>query len=291
MTQAHDRPGVEHRPDTDLTPVNPLAALAERRLLDGRRTRVDGHSIFARIGRTEPSSAAPAVIFVPGLMVAGAFLRPAMLRLAEDYHVAAPDLPGFGASDKPDRTLTIPELADALGGWLDAQGYERAVLVGCSLGTQIVAELAAKRPEPVAGVVLLGPVMDPAARSTPKALLRWSLELPLELSQMPVMARDYARGGMGRAISTFREMLHFPIEERLPEITAPTLVLRGGWDAIVSDGWAREATAMLPDGRYRVLPRRGHSANYTAPDDFATAVRGFLRVSVGRESPANASER
>lgn len=199
-----------------------------------------------------------------------------MLRLAPDRPVAAPDLPGFGASDKPDHALTVPELADALGAWLDGEGYESAVLIGCSFGTQIVAELAARRPDPVAATVLLAPVMDPDARSIPKALLRWSMELPHEVHQMPITVRDFARGGLPRAVETFRMMLDFPIEERVRQMPMPTLVLRGERDRIVGEDWARRVADLLPDGRYGVLPGARHAANYSSPDEFAAAVRRFL---------------
>jgi 2-hydroxy-6-oxonona-2,4-dienedioate hydrolase len=265
---------------SDEAPSPPRTDHAPGARIEGRRTIVEGRSMFARVNRRPIDPSVPPIVLVHGLMVAGTSLRPLMRRLAPDWHVAAPDLPGFGASDKPDESLDITQLAQALGAWMDASGYDRVVLVGTSLGTQIAAEYAAARPDRIAGLVLIGPVMDPAARSVPRSMMRWLLELPQELSQLPIMVRDYVRGGLRRADATFRMMLDFRIEERLRSLTMPVLVLRGGWDPIVPDDWARSATALLADGRYRSLPRQAHAAAYTAPDDVADAIDTFMRVAV-----------
>jgi 2-hydroxy-6-oxonona-2,4-dienedioate hydrolase len=253
--------------------------------LVGRRTIVDDVAIFAlqsadasRALQSADASrpdAAP-LVFVHGLMVASDFLRPTLVRMARDHPVAAPDLPGFGRSDKPREALGIPALATALGGWVAAQGYSRVTLVGCSLGTQVAVELAAQRPALVERLALVGPVMAPRLRSAPRALARWQLQLPMELTQMPITVRDFVRGGLGRAIATFDAMLAYPIEDRLPALSMPTLVVRGGLDPIVPQDWAAEVAAALPDGRLRVLSGHGHSVNFTAPDPLAEALRGFL---------------
>jgi pimeloyl-ACP methyl ester carboxylesterase len=63
-------------------------------------------------------------------------------RLAPAFRVWAPDLPGFGDSDRPRRALDLAELADALAGWMDAVDLPRAALLGNSLGCQVIGHLA-----------------------------------------------------------------------------------------------------------------------------------------------------
>jgi 2-hydroxy-6-oxonona-2,4-dienedioate hydrolase len=245
-------------------------------LLMGTRTPVGDWSLYARVSRRPPAGDTLPVVFAHGLMVSSAALRPTLVRLAEDRHVGAPDLPGFGRSDKPPTALPISALAEALGGWLDARGYDRVALVGCSLGTQIVASYAAEHPERVGRVVLQGPVTDPRARSLRKIAMRGQLELPLEIPQLPVMVRDYIRGGPRRFVETLRLALSFPMEAYLPRLTMPTLVLRGEWDPIAPRDYCEDLARQLPDGRVEDVPMTGHAAYHTAPGRMTDALRRFL---------------
>ena len=81
--------------------------------------------------------------------------------LAPSYRVLAPDLPGFGDSEKPPHVLDLAGLTDYLVAWTRACGLERAVFLGNSVGCQLVARLAVRHPDLVERVVLQGPTMDP----------------------------------------------------------------------------------------------------------------------------------
>ncbi|MGH9151732.1 MAG: alpha/beta fold hydrolase [Acidimicrobiales bacterium] len=78
-------------------------------------------------------------------------------RLAERHRVAVPDLLGFGSSTRPTaaRQLHAEGQADALGDALDALGIDRMVLVGHDFGGPVAVTCASRRPERVAGLVLL----------------------------------------------------------------------------------------------------------------------------------------
>ena len=56
----------------------------------------------------------------------------------------------------------------------------------------------------------------------------------------------------------------------------PALVVHGSRDRISPLGWAEEVAHLLPDGRLVVLPGAAHAANFSAPAEFARAVRSFL---------------
>jgi pimeloyl-ACP methyl ester carboxylesterase len=202
---------------------------------------------------------------------------PTAERLAPFYHVFAPDLPGFGKSGKPSRVLSVPELADALAAWMDAVGLRRAVLVGNSLGCQVLVDLAVRYPDLVACAVLAGPTMDPGARNAPEQIGRWLFDWTLERPSLALAhLRDYYQAGLSRALQTFRYALKDRIEEKLPYLDAPTLVVRGGRDAIVPQKWTEEAVRLLPWGQLVVIPGGPHVVNYTTPLEFVRVIRGFL---------------
>jgi pimeloyl-ACP methyl ester carboxylesterase len=75
------------------------------------------------------------------------------------------DLPGFGLSDEPGRVLNVAEHAGHLADWLEATGLPPVVLLGNSLGCRVAVDLAVRHPDRVRGLILVGPTIDPAART------------------------------------------------------------------------------------------------------------------------------
>jgi len=215
---------------------------------------------------------------VHGQVISSLYMAPTARRLAPYFPVLAPDLPGFGRSGKPRWVLSVPELADALGAWMDVVGLRSAALVANSLGCQIVVDLAARRPELACALVLAGPTIDRYARNAATQAARWLRDVPLERpSLMLAHLRDFALAGMGRSLGTFRCALDDRIEDKLPRVTAPTLVVRGEYDPIVPQRWAEEVAALLPNGRLAVIRRGAHCVNYSTPGAFARLVRAFVR--------------
>jgi pimeloyl-ACP methyl ester carboxylesterase len=233
--------------------------------------------MHARVSVGPVPADAPTVVLVHGLVVSSRYMVPTAERLAPHARVWAPDLPGYGKSDRPERMLDVPELADALEAWMRAVGLGRVSLVANSFGCQVVADLAARYPERVERVVLLGPTVDPRARSLPRIGGRWLLNVPLEpLSLDLVAARDFLDMGPRRMIDTLRLMLRDRIEAKLPLVRAPTLVVRGSRDSTVPQRWAEEVTRLLPRGRLATIRGAPHTVNYNSPGAVARLVLAFL---------------
>lgn len=226
------------------------------------------------------------VVLVHGLGVSSRYLVPAAEHLAPYYRTYAPDLPGFGKSDKPRRVLTIGELAEALAAWMDEAGLERVVLLGNSLGCQIIAEIGLRYAERIACAVFVGPTADPQGRTPFTHVVRLLRDVPREPPILiPLQAYDYAIAGIRRAARTFGFMLRHRMEEVLPQLEVPTLVVRGARDPIVPQRWAEEATRLLPRGRLVVIPGQAHCAPYGAPMELTKLVRLFVDDDWGGASP------
>jgi 2-hydroxy-6-oxonona-2,4-dienedioate hydrolase len=237
---------------------------------------VNGFSIHARAQVNASSSANP-VVLVHGIGVSSRYMLPTATGLRDRFSVYAPDLPGFGLSTKPKETLDVSALADALAAWMEATRIPPAALVGNSFGCQVVAQAAACHPQRARSAVLIGPTVDPVARAAARQVARWILNAPPEpLSLAPVILRDYRDAGLRRVIETFREALTGRIEEKLPQIRIPTLVMRGAEDAIVPQRWAEEATDLLPLGRLAVIAGAAHTVNYSAPRDYLDQLAEFI---------------
>jgi 2-hydroxy-6-oxonona-2,4-dienedioate hydrolase len=244
--------------------------------LKGRRDVVRGLPMFSRYSVSPVPDGRMPLVLLHGLVISSSFLRDAARLLGVDHPTYAPDLPGYGHSTKPPRTYGIEEQADLLGAWMDTVGIERAALAGSSMGTQFATALAAQRPELVERLVLLGPTMDPSARSRPVAMLRWLAESPHEIPMLPIAVRDYIKAGMSRARETFEIALADRMEDRLPQLDVPALVIRGEKDRIVSQEWAAEVARLLPQGRLEVVEGGFHALNFSSPERFAAIVRSFL---------------
>ncbi len=250
-----------------------------RRALVSRWTSLTGWRLHARVSTLPVPADAPVVVLVHGLLVSSRYMVPTAERLAPYCRVHAPDLPGYGKSTKPAHVLTVPELADSLAGYVQANELGRVTLLGNSFGCQIAADCAARYPALVERLVLVGPTTDPRQRSL-KQVATWLAIVPLEpLSLFLVVARDLLDVGPRRTLLLFQHMLQDRIEDKLPGIAAPTLVVRGSRDTTVPQDWAETVTRLLPRARLVVVPDRPHTLNYDAPDALERIVRPFLLAS------------
>lgn len=258
--------------------------------LETERVTTAHGAVFARVSRHAAPAYPLPLVLVHGFVVSSAYMVPAARWLARDFTVYAPDLPGFGESDDPAEVLDVAGLADALAAWMDAAGVPRAVLLGNSLGCQIVADLALRHPERAERLVLVGPTIDPAHRTRTEQVFRLMVDVFREKPSLwAVHLGDWPDAGLRRAWQTFEHMMADRIEEKLPRLRQPTLVVRGAHDPIVPEAWAERVAALLPDARLRVIPGAAHAVNYDAPLELARVVRGFLRAPAGAVDAVDAA--
>lgn len=246
-------------------------------------TTVDGLSIHARVSAEPLPPDATVVILVHGLVVSSRHMIPLAELLAPYYRVYAPDLPGYGESDKPDRVLNLSEIADALCRWMDAVGIDRATMLGNSLGCQKIVEFAVRHPDRIERAVLQAPTIDRHARNFPEQFLRFLSDSPNERPSLGlIQAYDYWLAGLPRIIRTIQIALEDPIESKLPLVRVPTLVVRGTLDPLVPQQWAEEVVNLLPNGKLIVIPGAGHALNYSAPLELSRVTRAFINSTQGQ---------
>ena len=239
-------------------------------------TVVDGVEMHARVSASPGGHGWP-IVLVHGLAVSHRYLMPTAVLLARHRLVGVPDLPGFGLSGKPGVVLGTRRLADALGVWLQATGMAPAVLLGNSYGCQVIVDLVTRHPEAAAAVVLSGPTVDPQARTVTRQVLRWLRDaLHEDPLQAPILLRDVRDAGASRVIATLRHAVRDRIDQKLPSVSVPALVLRGGIEPIVPARWADEAARLLPRGQVATVPGSPHNSVYVAAGALTAAVEAFL---------------
>ncbi|MFP4890187.1 alpha/beta fold hydrolase [Paraburkholderia sp. EG304] len=258
----------------------------------GRWVQAGPYRMFARTASptdataTNTLAARPPVILVHGLVVSSRYMEPLALALARWFPVFAPDLPGFGESALRGRWLDLPGLANALHLWLVATGLRPAILVGNSFGCQILTELTARHPGDVRALVLQGPTADRGARHLPVQMWRALVNGRRERPHSPAApARiDYAKAGLLRALATMRIMIRDRIENRLPLVRAPVLVVCGSRDPVSPREWAIEVTARLRAAQLIIIDGGTHTLNYVYPHSLALAIRQFVDTLPGEPS-------
>ena len=217
------------------------------------------------------------VVLVHGYGVSGRYMLPLARRLADSCTVFVPDLPGHGRSDVPGEPMGIGALAETVQAWLDVVGLERAAFVGSSMGCQVVTELARRQPQRVGPIVLLGPTVDPSRRTARRQIfgaLRDASREPALL--VALTGREWASRNLGQLRALARAVLADRIEERLPAIEQPTLVVHAEQDGLVSRAWAEKVAELLPDGRFVTIPGEAHAVPFSQPGLLAGIINGLL---------------
>jgi pimeloyl-ACP methyl ester carboxylesterase len=246
----------------------------------------------------------PLVVMVPGMGDLRSAYRHLAPALAEaGYAAATMDLRGHGDSDATfdqyddvAAGTDVLALVEALGG--------PAVLVGNSMGAGAVAWAAAERPDLVAGLVLVGPFVRETEVGALKALLFrvsmarpwaarvWDAYYPSLAPGLPAeelathradIRASMRRPGHAAAFARTTRTSHAPVEARLGEVRAPTLVVMGERDPDFPDP-AVEANeiARRVSGRVLMVPGAGHYPQAEAPSVVTPAMLAFLAETTDR---------
>jgi pimeloyl-ACP methyl ester carboxylesterase len=227
----------------------------------------------------------------------GLFARePLLERLAERFHVFAPEWPGYGEEAHEER---IEDMLDfALHGWDVAAALDLElplVLAGHSMGGMIAAEMACLAPQSVEKLVLIdaaGLWLDESP--IPDLFATLPFELPGLLFHDPAEGVKLLSGGVdfndraalqafmvknARRLGTAGKIL-FPIPDRrlskrLYRQTAATLVAWGREDRFIPPLYAERFVELLPDAQLAWIDAAGHMAPYEQPDALAAALAEF----------------
>jgi pimeloyl-ACP methyl ester carboxylesterase len=238
-----------------------------------RRERLTDNGLLLRVRRL---GAGDTVLLVHGLGVSSTYFGPLARLLAREMRVVAPDLPGWGGSDRPAIPLDVKSAACVLGTFIGAEGVAPPAVVANSFGCQVAVELAFRRPELVGALVLISPTVDPRFRSSwrqAQTLVHDSLREPPSL--WPILARDYLTMGPRQLVAVSAAALRDRPESKLPRIDMPVLVIRGERDAITTRAWAARC-ALLARGTFASIPAAAHAPHFSHPTETAQLVSSFV---------------
>jgi pimeloyl-ACP methyl ester carboxylesterase len=276
-----------------------------------RTIKVNGSEVFYREGG---DSSGATLLLLHGFPSSSAQYEQLMQRLADSFHVIAPDYPGFGQSSALSGTTTFDRLADVIEGFTEAVGLERFSLYMFDFGSPVGFRIATRHPERVEGLVLqngnayragLGPGMQALEpywkdRTAHEPAIRGFLTLEATRSQYldgvpdptsvnpdlwELDQRYLELPGRDRVMLDLlydyqNNVTSYPAwHEYLRNYTPPALLPWGRNDAFFPPEGARAYLEDLPDAKLHLLDT-GHFATATHSVEIAELISGFLQSHV-----------
>lgn len=232
----------------------------------------------------------PPLLFLHGVRLSGAMWEPQRRKLAGEFTVLTPDLPGHRTLRR--ERFTFDAAVGAARRALDEAEAGGCVVVGLSLGGYVAMEMLRVCPERLRGAVLSGCTREPTgvsarvhdlvawlSRGWPERLFEYANAWFFRAFYPQATADAIVAGGfyprtLPAAAAALRGRRFLPAVAGFP---GPLLMLNGRWDFVFRRDEARFVGAAR-QGRLTVLPRAGHLANLDRPAAFSQAVEEFARA-------------
>jgi pimeloyl-ACP methyl ester carboxylesterase len=211
--------------------------------------------------------------------------------LAERFFVLAPDHPGFGESERPAWLDGIDDMVLHYLDLIDQLDIDRISIVGTSLGGWIAAAFAIAHPERIERLVLAAPAgikVDGVPRydlfANPyEEVLQHVFHDPSRIPQLlpteygpDVIVRGYRELAMLARLAWNPYFYDPKLQQRLPRVRIPTLVVWGENDTFLPPAYADAFVALLPNGTLKLLPQCGHLIPLEQGPTFASLAIDFL---------------
>jgi pimeloyl-ACP methyl ester carboxylesterase len=250
-----------------------------------RNLRANGLDFNVRdIGSTEP-----ALVFIHYWGGTGRTWDLVAKPLSESHRCIAPDLRGWGASDKKAGSYDLHTQADDIAGIIQALGLSQYILVGQSMGGKIAQILGARRPTGLKGLVLVAPA-PPTPIGAPKeqrdamlnsyqsaagvdVALSIISHRPLSPELRQQVTEDTLGGAPAAKSAWTQEGMTLDITGLVGNINVPTTVIVGGADKVETEPLLRKELASRIGGtEFIILPGVGHLSPLEAPAELAAAI-------------------
>jgi pimeloyl-ACP methyl ester carboxylesterase len=207
--------------------------------------------------------------------------------------VLAPAHPGFGDSPRPADFDTVYDLVHLYLDLLESLPQEKITLLGFSFGGWLAAEIAAACSHRIERLILVDPLGIKLGGREARDILDVFNVHPdrvrdAEWHDPARFAPDfnaitdaalvrYARGREALCLYGFQPYMYNPQLKRwLTRIAAPTLVLWGASDRIVTTEYGRDYAALIPGARFVVIDGAGHHPEIEQPEAFVDHVTNFI---------------
>jgi pimeloyl-ACP methyl ester carboxylesterase len=263
-------------------------------LRNSRLKLSQGQIFWREIGQGE------ALVFLHGSWSDSSQWVPVLEQLGTEYHCFAPDLLGFGDSERPAVHYSIELEVETLAEYLESLRLRQVYLVGHSLGAWVATSYALKYSDQVRGLVLLAPEgiqVQKLGRRWWGA--QWLMARPpllfwLLRSLRPIAPLLGLQKRVQRALERRQDLLQSPVacqllfqrrraeiqaeqlQERLDWLKVPVAVLQSEQDSFAAKLLSQTYTELTPAATWRIVPQGGVELPLTAPGAVAQEIREFV---------------
>jgi pimeloyl-ACP methyl ester carboxylesterase len=256
------------------------------------KMNVNGAEVFAATGGKEFDALKPAVVFIHGAgFDHSTWALYTRWHAHNGFSVLAPDLPGHGLSGG-EPLKSVSEMADWVIALLDAAGAKSARLVGHSLGSLIALEAAARHPERITSLGLIGTA---TAMPVSEALLKAAKDNSPDAIAMMTQWGFGSRAALGGSLSPGNWMIGkgvrvleaskpgvlytdlfasnaYDATEAAKKVKAQVTVVLAERDLMTPAKNGKALAALIPNVKTVVLPGAGHTLLAEKPDDVLKAI-------------------
>ncbi len=242
------------------------------------------YSVYPELG-----DALPTVVLIHGAGGAGD-QWPYRLRRIRGYRVFALDLPGHGRSlGLPERS--IESYADRLLEWMQLAQISGVSLIGHSMGSAVALVMAAKAPNLIDQVILLGAAMkfpvNPGlleklriplrAQEAMNMIVKWSFAKGSDMRLRPAYFKQLAANRDGGLLKDFEACAVFDATDWLAEVRQPATLISGEEDQMVPARLSKELAASMRQASSHVVRAAGHMLMQENPAETARFVEAALQ--------------
>ncbi|MDG4647500.1 alpha/beta fold hydrolase [Roseibacterium sp. SDUM158017] len=246
-------------------------------------------------GTEASAEAALPVVMVHGYLGGSAQWSDLRAALSERFRTVAVDLPGFGRASAHAAPATIAGFAEHVIAELDAQGIERCILIGHSMGGMISQEVARRVPHRLERLVLYGtgalgsmpdrfePIevsldrlrQDGVALTARRIAATWLLHGEAHPAFEALCAIG-AQADASAARTALSAMAAWDGRDALPQLTMPSLIIWGDEDRSYRWAQVQHLWTNLPNASLAVIPGASHAAHVEKPEIFRLILEDFL---------------
>jgi 3-oxoadipate enol-lactonase len=218
------------------------------------------------------------VVFLHGNLETGEIWYGWVPRMAQRYRLYRPDLPGFGRSKAPANfEWSLANYTKVVADFLDSIGAPAAHIVGAKTGGAIAMQFAATYPQRTRTVVVAsGPFtsVDPRMESASQQLRLGSAATREEVAYFDKMKDETSpetRRGIGSMLKAFN------LEDLLPKISAPTLIITSDRSALQSVESVLRYQPKIPNSRLLVLTSDAYHVAVANADECVTNALALMQ--------------
>jgi len=216
------------------------------------------------------------LVLVHGIGVSMRYFMAFAHELAKTSDVYVLDLPGFGATPRPQSAETIESYAGMVKEFIQQQKLQRPVLIGHSMGCQIVIEVLRTDPGCADASILIGPVVNSKERTGLRQALRLLQDTWFERPRTNwFVLSDYIRCGVRWYLKVLPSMLAYETEKHIRGVSTPLLLLRGENDTVAPMQWLKLLQTEASRAELREIERSGHGVMCNHPVKTAIICQRF----------------